>query len=219
MAIIFLGPPGCGKGTQSKELQALGYTPISTGDLVRAEIAKGTPLGNDIKDKVNAGFLISDEMISELLEAHLSTLEEKDKILLDGYPRTLAQAELLESLLQKHGVSIEKIFDFQAPDDVLIVRLTGRFTCASCGAVYHKVFRPTKEDGKCDACGGESFTVRKDDTPDVVGNRLRLYYDETAPVTQFYQPQQGYVVVDATLSPEDVAIFIREQLGESDRNG
>jgi adenylate kinase len=202
--VIFLGPPGVGKGTVAKQLAGkLGLAHLSSGDILRAERSSGSELGKELKKYMDAGKLVPDEIVVKAMAGHISSASEKGYIL-DGFPRTLGQAKALDEELAKISQTPELVVDFQAPDDVIIDRLSGRLGCPNCGRIYHRTNMPPAKDNICDDCGAE-LTTRPDDKPEVVRERLRVYKEETAPLQEYYQKQGLLKEVDATLEAEAVA--------------
>jgi adenylate kinase len=188
--IILIGAPGSGKGTQSALLKdILHISHISTGDLLRQEVAQNTLLGNKIKALVTNGILVDDETITELLDKRISQNDCEKGFILDGYPRTLNQAEILDKLFKKHNISYIKVVEILISDDILIKRILGRYTCSNCNAVYNEYFHKTKQEGICDVCSGSSFAKRNDDNLDTLEKRLKIYHDQSIPILDFYSNQ------------------------------
>ncbi len=185
--IILIGAPGSGKGTQSALLKdILNIRHISTGDLLREEVSRKTLLGNKIKDLVDNGILVDDDIITELVDKRISQSDCDEGFILDGYPRTLNQAKKLDILFNKHNITYIKVVEIVVLDDILIKRILGRYTCSSCNAVYNEYFNNTKVQGKCDVCGDSSFTKRNDDNIDTLEKRLKIYHDQSVPILDFY---------------------------------
>ena len=203
--IILLGPPGAGKGTQAARLQAeRGMVQLSTGDMLRAAVAKGTPVGLQAKAVMDAGELVSDAIVSALIGEHLDAIGGKGAIF-DGYPRTQAQAEALDLLLTDRGRTLDHVIELVVDEDELVRRICGRFTCANCGAPYHDEFKRPKADGVCDVCGSTEFKRRPDDNEQTVRTRMAEYRAKTAPILPYYE-QRGLVrSVDGMASVADVA--------------
>ncbi len=196
LRLVFLGPPGAGKGTIAQRLcDSRELVQISTGDLLREEAAKGTELGNKVKAIMESGAYVDDSLVSELVENKLRELGEKGFIL-DGFPRTGEQAEMLEGILNKLGLKLNAAIDIEAGDQTIVERLSGRRSCRQCGKIYHVKNIPPKKEGKCDVCGGELFQ-RDDDKPDVVKTRLETYREKTAPLIDYYKGKGLLKVIDA----------------------
>jgi adenylate kinase len=189
MRIVLLGAPGSGKGTQSKLLVEKYKIPqMSTGDLLRAEVAAGTDLGRKAKAAMDAGQLVSDEVVLGMIQSRLSKPDAKGGFILDGFPRNIPQAQSLDAMLARLGQPLQLALLVDVDNDVLMKRLTGRRTCGSCGAIYNIYFSPSKAPGKCDKCGGE-LQHRSDDNEQTVANRLKVYEQQTAPLVSYYKAQ------------------------------
>jgi adenylate kinase len=198
MNIIFLGPPGAGKGTQAKILIERYVIPqISTGDMLREHVAKGTELGVKAKEYMEKGQLVPDEIILGMVKERLSQEDAQKGFILDGFPRTVAQAEALDKILEEMGKKIEYVLALIVPDEELVTRLTGRRTCKNCGMMYHIKFKPPKVEGKCDSCGGELYQ-RPDDNEETVRNRLKVYHNQTAPLIEYYRKKGVLFEVDGS---------------------
>ena len=205
MDIILLGPPGAGKGTQAQRLQAKrGMIQLSTGDMLREAVAKGTPVGLKAKAVMEAGELVSDAIVSALIGERLDTAAAHGAIF-DGFPRTGHQAEALEILLEERGRKIDHVIELVVDEEALVDRITGRFTCAACGAPYHETFHPPKVAGNCDACGGHEFKRRPDDNEQTVRTRMAEYRAKTAPILPIYQDLGLVRRVDGMMSVDQVA--------------
>ena len=205
MDIILLGPPGAGKGTQAQRLvQNRGMVQLSTGDMLRAAVKAGTPVGLKAKAVMDAGELVSDAIVSALVGENLDASVGKGAIF-DGYPRTLAQAEALELLLSERGRSLSSVIELVVDEDSLVERITGRFTCANCGAPYHDRFHPPKVAGTCDVCGSHDFKRRPDDNEETVRTRMAEYRAKTAPILPYYEASGLVRRVDGMRTPEEVA--------------
>ncbi|WP_333784297.1 adenylate kinase [Thermocrinis sp.] len=201
MILVFIGPPGAGKGTQAKLLsQRMGFLHLSTGDILREAVKKQTPLGINAKEYMDRGELVPDSLIIALIEEHLP---EEGGVILDGFPRTLAQAEALDNMLNAKGKKLSKVLVFEIPDEVLIDRLSGRRVCSNCGAVYHIKYNPPRRDGICDLCGG-TLVQREDDKESVVRNRLEVYRRQTQPLIDFYKKKGIIYNLDATKGVEEL---------------
>ena len=183
MNIIFFGAPGAGKGTQAEIVsKKLDIPTISTGNMIREAIKNGTDMGNAAKSYIEAGKLVPDEVVIGIIKDRLDADDCKNGFILDGFPRTIPQAEALEAM----GVKIDVVLNIEVSDDEIVTRMSGRRTCPKCGGTYHIVFNPTKTEGICDNCGAE-LTIRKDDAPEVVKSRLEVYHNETEPLKDFYE--------------------------------
>ena len=188
MNIILLGPPGAGKGTQAQRLeQERGMVQLSTGDMLRAAVAAKTPVGLEAKTVMDSGRLVSDEIVTGILSDRLDQDDVKNGFILDGYPRTEAQARSLEALLADKGMALHHVIELCVDEDALVDRITGRFSCASCGEGYHDRYKRPKAEGACDVCGSESFKRRPDDTEETVRNRMGEYRAKTAPILPHYE--------------------------------
>lgn len=204
MRIIFLGPPGAGKGTQAKILiERYGIPQISTGDILRAAVKEGTPMGKKAKEYMDAGKLVPDEVVIGIMQDRLKEPDCAKGFILDGFPRTVAQAEALENMLKEMNMPIDKVLALDVPDEVLLERLTGRRTCKSCGQMYHIKFDPPKTVNNCDKCGGELFQ-RDDDKEETIKNRLSVYHAQTAPLLDFYGKKGMVVKIDGTKAPDEI---------------
>lgn len=193
MNIILLGPPGAGKGTQAQNLvERHGMRQLSTGDMLRAAVKAGTPVGIKAKAVMDRGELVSDEIVSELIDAELTAMGPETGAIFDGYPRTEAQAHALDALLEKHARSLDHVIELGVDEDALVERITGRFTCANCGTGYHDTFKQPAKAGVCDECGSEEFKRRPDDNEDTVRTRMQEYRAKTAPILPVYD-ERGIV--------------------------
>ncbi len=211
MILVFLGPPGAGKGTQAKKLsEDMGFVHISTGDILREAVRKGTPLGKRAKEFIEKGELVPDDIMVALIE---EVLPEEKSVVLDGFPRTVPQAEALERMLSKKGRKVDKVFLFELPDEEVVMRLSGRRTCPECGALYHIKFNPPKEDEICDNCGAK-LLQREDDKEEVVKNRLKVYKEKTAPLVDHYRAKGILITLDASGSVEEVYENLKRILNE-----
>jgi len=186
--IILLGPPGAGKGTQSARLiERHSMKQLSTGDMLRAAVKGQTPVGLKAKAVMDRGELVSDEIVSELIDANLLALAAGTGAIFDGYPRTAQQAEDLDSLLSKHGRTLDRVIELEVDVDALVERITGRFSCANCGALYHDTANPPSTEGVCDSCGATEFKRRPDDNEETVRTRMEEYRAKTAPILPGYE--------------------------------
>jgi adenylate kinase len=187
MRLILLGPPGAGKGTQAKLLvDRLKIPQVSTGDMLRAAVKAGTPLGQEAKQYMDRGALVPDAVIIGLVRERLQQPDCADGYILDGFPRTVAQAEALEKTLAALHASLDHVVSLEVPTEDLVLRIAGRRTCKNCGAMYHVRFSPSKTDGRCDTCGGPTYQ-RDDDHEETVRRRLTVYAEQTAPLISFYE--------------------------------
>jgi adenylate kinase len=188
MNIILLGPPGAGKGTQASRLeQDRGMVQLSTGDMLRAAVAAKTPVGLQAKAVMDAGELVSDEIVTGILSERLDEDDVRRGFILDGYPRTPAQAEALETLLERKGMPLHHVVEIVVDEEALVDRITGRFSCASCGEGYHQRYKRPRVEGVCDVCGSSSFRQRPDDNAETVRTRLAEYRAKTAPILPHYE--------------------------------
>ena len=214
MKIIMLGAPGAGKGTQAKKIAEKYSIPhISTGDIFRANIKEGTDLGKKAKEYMDKGALVPDELVCDLVVDRISQYDAKNGYVLDGFPRTIPQAEALDAALTKIGEKIDYAIDVDVPDDNIINRMSGRRACVACGGTYHIEFNPTKAEGVCDACGGQ-LILRDDDQPETVKNRLKVYHEQTQPLIEYYTKKDILKSVDGTKPMDDVFAAIVAILGE-----
>ena len=214
MKIIMLGAPGAGKGTQAKQIASKYAIPhISTGDIFRANIKNGTELGKKAKEYMDQGMLVPDELTCDLVMDRIAQDDCEKGFVLDGFPRTIPQAEALTNALTKIGQSMDYAIDVDVPDENIVNRLGGRRACLNCGATYHVVFNPTKVEGVCDTCGNETV-LRDDDKPETVQKRLTVYHDQTQPLIDYYKEQNILKTVDGTKPMEEVFSDIVSILGE-----
>lgn len=204
MIVVFLGAPGCGKGTQAGFLiNEMGFTHVSTGDLLRKEIDEGTELGQSIQLKLESGSLVSDEIVFSVIKKNLD-FSRYPRLLLDGFPRTRDQAVLLDALLDKQGLEVGYVFDFHISEDQLLQRIAGRFSCVKCGAIYHDDYRLPKVSGQCDHCDSKDFKKRSDDRADVLSKRLVEFNKLTKPLNQYYVERNKLRKIDAAVSVEQM---------------
>ncbi|MCC8140261.1 MAG: adenylate kinase [Lachnospiraceae bacterium] len=204
MKIIMLGAPGAGKGTQAKKIaEKYGIPHISTGDIFRANIKNGTKLGNKVKTYMDQGLLVPDELVCDLVVDRIQQADCAKGYILDGFPRTIPQAESLDSALNAAGESVDYAIDVNVPDANIVKRMGGRRACVGCGATYHLVYAPTKKEGICDVCGGE-LILRDDDKPETVQKRLDVYHEQTQPLIDYYDKKGILRTVDGSMSMEDV---------------
>ncbi len=213
MKIIMLGAPGAGKGTQAKRVaEKYGIPHISTGDIFRTNIKNNTELGKKAKEYMDQGLLVPDELTLDLVMDRLEQEDAKKGYVLDGFPRTIPQAEALTEALQRKNQEIDYAINVEVPDEVIINRMSGRRACTTCGGTYHVEFNPTKKEGICDACGGE-LVLRDDDKPETVKKRLEVYHNQTKPLIDYYTKAGKVVEVDGTLEMAEVFAAIIEILG------
>ena len=210
MRIILVGAPGAGKGTQAESIKSkYPIAHISTGDILRANVKAGTELGKNAKGYMDAGKLVPDEVIIAMVESRLQEPDCKEGFLLDGFPRTTPQAEALDLLLEKLGISLDAVVELNVDDEVVVQRLTTRRGCKSCGEIYNTLFKPTKVDGVCDKCGGEVIQ-RDDDKESVIRNRLSVFHEQTAPLIAYYSKKGLLLTVDA-IGGKDAVLKLLEQ--------
>lgn len=213
MKIIMLGAPGAGKGTQAKMIaEKFGIPHISTGDIFRANIKNGTELGKKAKTYMDQGQLVPDELVVDLVIDRFKEPDCEKGYVLDGFPRTIPQAEALEEALKKINENVDFAIDVDVPDENIVNRMGGRRACVGCGATYHVLYNPTKVDGKCDKCG-EALILRDDDKPETVLNRLDVYHKQTQPLIDFYTERGILKSVDGTQDMNDVFKAIVDILG------
>lgn len=213
MIVILLGPPGAGKGTQAarvKEKYQIAH--LSTGAMLREAIAAGTDVGRQAKSVIDAGKLVSDDIMIGLVEERIGEPDCANGFLLDGFPRTVCQAEALDELLGRRGLKLDAAVEIRVDDDALIDRISGRYSCANCGAGYHDSFQKPAVDGVCDQCGNKEFTRRSDDTAEAVRTRLTSYHSQTAPLLPYYQGKGALRTVDGMGGIDDVTRLIFEKI-------
>ena len=213
MKIIMLGAPGAGKGTQAKKIADKYQIPhISTGDIFRANIKEGTELGKKAKSYMDQGLLVPDELTLELIMDRFKNPDCVNGYVLDGFPRTIPQAEALTKALEKNGEAIDYAINVEVPDENIVTRMSGRRACLACGATYHIVYAPTKTEGVCDRCG-EALVLRDDDKPETVKKRLDVYHSQTQPLIDYYTKQGKLAEVDGTQNVDAVFDTIVKILG------
>jgi adenylate kinase len=197
MNLVLLGPPGAGKGTQAKLLEdSRSLVKLSTGDMLRAAVAAGTELGRKAGDIMERGQLVPDDLVIGLIAERIDAEKDGSGFILDGFPRTIAQAEALDRLFAKRGKKLDKVIVMEVDDDALVERIAGRFACANCGEGYHDLYKLPKVEGVCDRCGGTQFVRRKDDNEEVVRARLKAYHAQTEPLIDYYTRQGKVRAVD-----------------------
>jgi len=206
MNLILFGPPGAGKGTQADFLQKkYGFAKLSTGDMLRAAVASGSEIGLKAKAIMAAGQLVSDDIMIGLIRDRIRQADCKNGFILDGFPRTVAQAEALDDMLAAEHKRIDCVIELKVDDAALVERIAGRFACAKCGTGYHDTFRQPKKSGMCDACGATEFTRREDDKAETVVRRLEAYHRQTAPLLPYYAEKDLLVPVDGMAAMDEVA--------------
>ena len=214
MNIILLGPPGAGKGTQARHLvETRGMIQLSTGDMLREAKSSGTEMGLKVAAIMDAGKLVTDEIVIGLIEEKLSA-ESGSGFIFDGFPRTLAQADALGELLESKGHSLHAVVEMKVDDEALVSRITGRYTCSECGAVYHDVTKKPAKDGECDTCGSHDFTRRADDNEDSLRTRLMNYYRDTSPLIGYYWAKGQLKRIEGLGEIEEVAARVSSTLDE-----
>jgi len=211
--IILLGPPGAGKGTQSKGLvERHAMVQLSTGDMLRETRKADTELGRKVADIMDSGALVSDDIVSAMIDAKLADMGEGQGAIFDGYPRTAAQADQLDEILAKHGRALDHVIELEVDEDALVERITGRFSCANCGTLYHETANPPKVEGVCDACGSTEFKRRPDDTEETVRKRMAEYRAKTAPILPGYDARGIVTRIEGMAGIDEVAAAIDKVL-------
>ncbi len=205
MNLILLGPPGAGKGTQARLLvESRGLVQLSTGDMLRAAVAAGTEVGKKAKTIMDRGDLVTDEVVIGIISDRLDEPDMKGGAIFDGFPRTLAQADALAELLERKGLTLDSVIEMRSDDEVLVERVTGRFTCAGCGEGYHRSFKKPAKEGVCDKCGESKMVQRADDNEESFRTRLLNYYKDTSPLVGYYHAKGSLRSVDGTAEIDDV---------------
>ncbi len=213
MNVLLLGAPGAGKGTQAKRLEErYGIVQLSTGDMLRAAVASGSELGRRAKAIMDAGQLVPDELVIRMISERIDQPDCAKGFILDGFPRTTAQAEALDAMLAEKGLKLDAVIEIAVDEEVLVERITGRFSCATCGAGYHDTFQRPKTEGVCDRCGGTRFVRRDDDNEATVRKRMEAYRAQTAPILPYYQAQGVLQRVDGMAEIDDVTAQIYQVL-------
>jgi adenylate kinase len=215
MRLILLGPPGAGKGTQAAWLKDTYKIPqLSTGEMLREAVAKGTEVGREAKSIMEAGKLVSDDIINRIVAERIDQPDCANGFILDGFPRTIPQAEALDAMLAERGLALDAVVEIRVDNDALVARIAGRFSCAKCGAGYHDSFKPTRVTGVCDECGSTEFVRRKDDNAETVKARLISYEAQTAPLLPFYEAKGLVRTVDGMAPIDEVTVAIRQALDD-----
>ena len=214
MNIVLLGPPGAGKGTQAKRIQdEYGLVQLSTGDMLRAAAKSGSEIGKKAKAIMDAGKLVPDDVVIQLIAERIEEPDCQKGFILDGFPRTTTQAEALDAMLADKGLKLDHVIELEVDDDALVERISGRFTCAKCGTGYHDRFHRPKKDGVCDKCGSTEFTRRADDKAETVKTRLAAYHAQTAPILPYYRAKGSLTAVDGMAAIDTVTKAIEKILG------
>jgi adenylate kinase len=206
MILILLGPPGAGKGTQAKLLeQKFGIVQLSTGDMLRTQVKRGDELGLRLKDILDSGQLVSDDIMIDLISRRIGEDDCKNGFILDGFPRTVPQAQALDKMFEWRKLKLDAVIELKVDENALVERITGRCSCSKCGASYHKKFSPPKVEGICDKCGSSEIVCRTDDTEETVRARLKAYHANTAPILPYYDAKGILKRVNGMLQPDQVS--------------
>ena len=214
MNLILMGPPGAGKGTQAKRLEdGRGLIQLSTGDMLRAAVESGSEVGQQAKAIMERGELVSDEIMIAMIRDRIQQPDCENGFILDGFPRTIAQAEALDEMLTKMDVRLDHVIEMKVDDGILVDRISGRFSCTNCGTGYHDRFQKPQKEGVCDSCGGTEFTRRKDDNAETVTSRLEAYHAQTAPLLPYYKEHGALKTVDGMADIDEVTRQIEAVLG------
>lgn len=212
MNLILLGAPGAGKGTQAERIAVkLGIPQISTGAILRAAIAAKSPLGLKVKSIIDAGNLVPDDVVVAIVKERLQQPDCEPGFILDGFPRTIPQAEALDAMLKELGKKMDKVISIEVKDEDIVSRMSGRRTCKKCGATFHTIYKPSKTGDKCDVCG-DPLTIRDDDKPEVVKDRLEVYHKQTAPLKDYYGKQGKLVAVEGQEQLADTSALVDKAL-------
>jgi adenylate kinase len=216
MKLVFLGPPGAGKGTYAKILAVReNLAHISTGDILRSEMKRETPLGKEAKSFVESGKLVPDDLVVRMMKARLSQSDCAKGYILDGFPRTVVQADAFQKMAREIHQEVDLVVYFKISEATVVARLGGRKTCSNCGAIYHTVNRPPKKEGVCDTCGQAKLVIRKDDEPGTVRKRLKVYEEETAPLVRYYEKLGLLREISADLEVEGLDEEVQKLLATS----
>jgi adenylate kinase len=203
--LILLGPPGAGKGTQAVRIEeSFNIVQLSTGDMLRAAVASGSEIGKKAKSIMESGKLVPDDVMIDMIRDRIAQQDCDNGFILDGFPRTIAQAEALDDMLSKLGKSLDAVIEIQVVDGALVKRIAGRFTCANCGEGYNKELKPLKLEGICDKCGGDKFKFREDDREETVAARLKAYHEMTTPLIPYYKNKGSLFSVDGMKDIDEV---------------
>ncbi|MBT6135605.1 MAG: adenylate kinase [Kordiimonadaceae bacterium] len=213
MIVVLLGPPGAGKGTQAQKIEKTqGLVQLSTGDMLRAAVTEGSKVGKKAKDFMEAGKLVTDEIVVKIIENRIQKVDCKNGFLLDGFPRTLTQAKALDNMLNQKSLKLNAVVEMQVDDEALVDRIIGRYTCTACNQGYHGENLKPKVDGVCDNCGSTNFKRRVDDNRETVSSRLEAYHSQTAPLLPYYKEQGVLRVVNGMVDIGDVSVQINDVL-------